>query len=372
LKRDAHYYATLALCRACGFNKESAYLIAYASQFVDDAKINLMFIDNPKAEIEYNIVDNQPAFTDMATCHTYFWLKALNCKEMEKNTCAFHFVPGCGGNNPTQKLRCKEESPLILDILNDVLLEDDLIKLGIVLHAYADTFSHQGFGGFIDKINYIKNCKAKTEGYLGLVDSIVYLFEYFSQYEDESLLNRIVPAYGHGQAMDFPDIPYLEWSYEYDESEDSSGCYKEVDVNNKVRFKRAFRGIEKYLKMYLLKHGKYADSNNQEFERFDMFIETLLLEKTDKTREEKWKALLIEQNLFRIYELDLIVYDENKWLEQAFVNFDPLLFYNWKVEGVQLAEDFLDSCWYQFYLAVKWYKQKFFGYCIKYQLCFPD
>lgn len=371
MKRDAHYYATLALCRACGFNKESSLLIAYSSQFVDDAKINLIFIANPMTGIEHDVIDNQPAFCNMATCQSYFWLKALDSKAMAKNTCAFHFSPGCEGENFIQKLRCKEESQLILDILKNILLEDDLIKLGIVLHAYADTFSHQGFSGILSNVNSIKRWEVKTKVYLGLINSIIYLFKYFSQNKYDNLLNRILPAYGHGQAMDFPDLPYLVWSYEYDDCARFSGCDKIVEVDNKARFKRAFAGIRKHLTDYLIKHSKYADSN-QKFESIDIFMDTLVLETTDKKREENWITFLIKQELFSIDELDSIVYKENKWLEEAFVNFDPLLFNNWKVEEVKLADDFPNSYWYHFYLAVKWYKQKFSEYCSKYQLCFPD
>ncbi len=44
MKVDAHYYAVLAFCRACGFSKGSVHKVAYASQFVDDAKINHIVI----------------------------------------------------------------------------------------------------------------------------------------------------------------------------------------------------------------------------------------------------------------------------------------------------------------------------------------
>lgn len=369
MKRDAHYYATLALCRACGFNKESSLLIAYSSQFVDDAKINLMIIDNPRVGIEHDIVEKQPAFSNMDTCQDYFWLRAFDSENMVRKTCAFHFAPGCKGENFAQRLRCKEESPLILDILNDVLLEDDLIKLGIVLHAYADTFSHQGFSGVLSGVNRIKKWEAKTKVYLGLINNIIYLLKHFNQGKYNDLLDRIIPAYGHGQAMDLPDLPYLLWSYECDYCAKSSCCCNVVKIDNKERFQRAFNGIRRYLKDYLNKHSQYVDSN-QKFENFDMFMDNLVLETTDKNREENWISFLIEQKLFNVGELDLIVYKENKWLEEAFANFDPLLFHNWKVEGVKLADDFANSYWYHFYLAVKWYKQKFFEYCSKYQLCF--
>jgi hypothetical protein len=64
---------------------------------------------------------------------------------MTANTAAFHFVPGCGGKNFSKKMRCKKESKIIKAIIDNAVNNDDPIKLGITLHAYADTFSHQGF-----------------------------------------------------------------------------------------------------------------------------------------------------------------------------------------------------------------------------------
>ena len=43
-----------------------------------------------------------------------------------------------------------------MDILKAALKEGDPIKLGITLHAYADTFSHQGFSGILSKVNDVE------------------------------------------------------------------------------------------------------------------------------------------------------------------------------------------------------------------------
>ena len=45
MRKDAHYYAILAFCRACRFDKTTSYEIAYASQFVDDSKTNTITLD---------------------------------------------------------------------------------------------------------------------------------------------------------------------------------------------------------------------------------------------------------------------------------------------------------------------------------------
>jgi len=371
MKRDAHYYAVLAFCRACGFKKNNAHTIAFASQFVDDAKINLILLDKSKKTIQHELIQNRPAFFNMATCHSYFRIKTFNYEAMVNNTTAFHFVPGCTGENFTKKLRCKEESPVILDILKDVILEDDLIKLGIALHAYADTFAHQGFSGMLSKVNDIKNCEAKNKVHLGLLESIPNILKQLSKEKFESYFDRIMPAYGHGQAMEFPDIPYLEWSYDYDYSDEFNGSYKKVVIDNKNRYRQAFNNIRWHLEDYLSKHTQYADRSFS-FNNFDLLFEALVFEGSDKIREMNWKRILVDQGLFNREDQLLLNYDDNGWLKEAFSNYDRKVFDNRKVEGAQLADNFLNSNWYGFYLAVKWYKKKFFEYCSKYHLSIPN
>ena len=371
MKKDAHYYAILAFCRACGFNKESASVVAYASQYVDDAKINLMYIKNPNENIEYDLVQNIPAFFNMATCHSYFKINTFNYESMVNNTCAFHFVPGNDGENFTKKLRCKEESPIILNILNEALLEDDLIKLGLVLHPYADSFSHQGFSGLLSKVNDIKNCEPKSELYLGITDKLLSTIKLYSRNKYDLVFDNFIPAYGHSLALDFPDIPYLVWSYEYDCSDEFIYTFKPTIIDNRERYKRAFKNIRKYLKAYLGRYKKYAEPNFN-FDNFDSLFEALLLENGDKMREINWITLLIEQGFYDFEDLEDIIYEDNKWLKEAFKNYNINKFNNRIIEEVQLADDFSDSYWYQFYRAVKWYKEKFFYYCRKNGLYIPN
>ena len=371
MRRDAHYYAILAFCRACGFTKDSAQVVAYASQFVDDARTNLMFLNQSSPSIEHDIVQNRPAFFNMATCHSYIKIKTFNYEAMVNNTSAFHFVPGYIGENFTKKLRCKEESPVILDILNDVLLEDDLIKLGIALHAYADTFSHQGFSGILSKVNDIKNCRAQGNVDMGILDRILHTFAQVGEGKFLEVFDRIMPGYGHIQAMVFPDIPYLVWSYEYDFSDEFNGSYKRVEIDNKQRYQRAFNCIRSYLEKYLIIHTQYLDKDLK-FKDIELLLDTLVSEGNDKRRERNWKELLIQQRLLGKDDLNMMTYEDTKWTKEAFSNFDDYVFDNRTVEGVQLADNFLSSNWYQFYRAVKWYKKQFFAYCNKYQLNIPN
>jgi hypothetical protein len=372
VKKDAHYYAMLGFCRGCGFDKESALTLAYASQFVDDAKINLMFIKNPNKKIQYEIVGNRPAFFNIATCHYYFKIKTFNYEAMINNTCAFHFVPGCQGDNFSKKLRCAEESPVIVDILEEALLEDNLIKFGVALHSYADSFSHQGFSGLLSKVNDIKNCRSQNKEYfLGIFDGFLNTLEGFGKQRYEKLFDTFVPCYGHSQALDYPDLPYLEWSYKYDQSSGFYNRYRETKIDNRDRYSRAFKRIRSYLQRFLSKHNHYRDSD-LEYDNFDLLLKTLTSKKSDWAREANWIRVLVTSGLFNKRDLDLIIYKEDQWLKEAFCNYSPKTFNNRTIKEVELAADFSDSHWYQFYLAVKWYKRKFFEYCRKYGLVFPN
>ncbi|HBP66344.1 MAG TPA: hypothetical protein DD730_19310 [Desulfosporosinus sp.] len=372
MQRDAHYYAILAFCRSCGFKKESAQVVAHASQYVDDAKIDLMYLNKSSHVVDHDVIDDQPAFFNMATCHSYFRINTFNYESMINNTIAYHFVPGCEGENFTKKLRTKEEAPIILDILNDVFVEDNLYTLGIVLHTFADSYTHQGFSGMLSKVNDINNCEAKAYQNIGLYYKMLDFFAKFSPQTYDKLFDRIMPAYGHGQALEFPDIPFLKWSYEYDYSDEFHGSYKKVEIDNKDRYQRAFQSIRQHLENYLIKHPQYFDWNLN-FHNFDLLLDTLLLEDFEgNKREENWKKLLIEQGLYSKEDLDLIIYDNSKWLKEAFSNYDKNVFDNRTVDGVQLANNFLNSHWYQYYLSVKWYKEKFIKYCAKYQFFIPS
>jgi hypothetical protein len=362
MKVDAHYYAVLAFCRAGGFNKDTACKVAYASQFVDDAKINHIIIQGNPGDIQHDVVDDQPSFFNMATCHSYLRIKTFNYSAMMNNTSAFHFAPGCRGKNFVKKLRCAEESPIILDILNEALEQDDPVKLGMVLHVYADTFSHQGFSGLLSKVNDIKNCKTLSRLPWNWTDKIAKGFKLLTRDKFDKLFDSAMPAYGHGQAMEYPDLPYLTWSYEYDYSDQFSTLYKSSKpINNKERYKRAFQKIKKYLEDYLEKHPEYRDESIN-FQDFNILFDALLEDLTTKEREKNWQKILISQGFFEKIDSEL-TYDEHEWLKEAFENFEEEKFSRRKVEGVILAPAFSDSNWYKYYRAVKWYKERFFYYC---------
>jgi hypothetical protein len=255
MKKDAHFYALLAMALSVGIEKEAAHQIAYASQFVDDAKVNKITLaeDNP-ADLLSKFEDNQ--IINAATCHSYSDLSTYNYSSMTANTSAFHFVPGCEGKNFPKKMRCKKESKIIKSIIEEAVNSAEPIKLGITLHAYADTFSHQGFSGIASKVNDVEAVRENNQIYITNLQLIkekrwkeigTKITTYFS----EIIKDRLVPAYGHGQVYSYPDIPYLEWRYEYDATDNFSSQYQVSRVKNKERFIEAFEKIKDILQKFL-------------------------------------------------------------------------------------------------------------------------
>ncbi len=357
---DSHYYAVLAFSRACGFKKESAEVIAFASQFVDDAKINHLIIqDEPPLGIVHDTIEEQPSFFGMSTCHSYTRKKTFNFTSMLTNTSAFHFVPGCEGPTSVKKLRCKEESCIIQNIMEQAMAEDNIIKFGVVLHPYADTFAHQGFSGILSQVNDIKNCKADSKIPWSRLQKYVRLFRSLLKSKFDRKFDNFMPAYGHGQAFDYPDIPHLEWSYEYDYSDNFTGRYKKSEKNNNVvKFKSAFEKITIYLQDYLKKYPVHRDEDFN-FNKFEALYDTLLTVGTKKKRIKTWQKKLVELNLFEKKD-PALTYDENLWLSQAFEDFTEKKFNHRVVGEVRLKPNFHESNWYQFYKVVKWYQEQFF------------
>jgi len=364
MKIDAHYYAVLAFCRACGFNKKSACTIAYASQFVDDAKINHVVVEGDiPGELQYDTIEGKPSFFNMATCHSYTRIKTFNYSAMINNTAAFHFVPGCNGNHFVKQLRCTEESPVITGILQEALLEEDLVKLGIVLHAYADTFSHQGFSGLLSKVNDIEQVQVLNGSGI-VVDKFKFILKWLKDAVSEQF-DLLIPAYGHGQAMVYPDLPYLAWQYAYDYTDEFSMVLKSSGIiDNRDRFKRAFLGISKHLTLYLQTHEQYR-GKDAHLDSLHVLFDALLLKKMDGGRIRNWQKVLVEQRLLDPEDHDALEYDPHRWLDDAFSNFDWKTFDQRKVVGATLRPDFAQSNWYRYYRAVKWYKERLFHHCEK-------
>ena len=380
MELSSHYYAMLALCRVSGFAKESARRIAHASQYVDDATVNHITL-REKPHCIHDTVHGRPSFFGIATCHSYSRLKTFHYYSMIHNTCAFHFVPGCRGESFTRKMRCRQSSPVIEHMLKDALKENDPVLLGVLFHVYADSFSHQGFSGLLAAENDIRNL-TPVSGYIRdpweiLTDAFGAALSFLSGIVKSGIyriIDRNSPPYGHLQALGYPDLPYMRWSYEYDASDSLYSDMKTSGIiDNRERYGNAFRSMASYMERFLELHPVHKDGTFGDGHSGDIlndFYSVLVKECHPREKIRLWRLFLIQKNLFAADD-PALTYDPNLWLRQAFMDYSRRKYENRRVDNAVPCDSFSETDWYRYYLAVKWYKKRFFHTCSKYGLEIP-
>ncbi len=187
MRIDFHFSTVYALARAAGFNPDDASIIAYSSQYTDD-----------EAAEDIITFENGGSFKPFITAHQIFNLHTVTEDICKRVWIPFHFLPdgeGIGNERLLTKPNCNVAKAIINDFLNFELKPYSLHLLGIILHAYADTWSHQNFMGIWDKWNRVNELRVNGE------DSL------------EFHVYKVRPSLGHAQADSKPDEPCIEWEY---------------------------------------------------------------------------------------------------------------------------------------------------------------
>jgi hypothetical protein len=204
MNSEFHYYAVYFLCVRAGLPEERAANIAFASQYVDNALVAYE-IDDDGFEYRTEITQNYIFWDDATLKHIYL---------------PFHFVPGDFerakaervGGAAASRWTVTPDSPLAKELLVAALRTGDDFRIGIALHAYADSWAHQHFSGRTEDCNVI---------------------------DDKSPL----PPAGHLQALSAPDDPAGSWH-------DPRLAGALADIDNGLRFREAARKIYRYLRTY--------------------------------------------------------------------------------------------------------------------------
>ena len=160
MQRDFHYDVIFALAKEAGYRHSDANTIAYASQYVDD-----------NTDREYTVTDDEGKFyvgfpeKIGKSGDLYFPIitQAVDIAAFKVGIqryvyAPFHFIPGDntveikGKKNPLCTTRgCKNAE----DLLKTALKSKDLHKIGVALHVYADTWSHERFSAFHEDWNRV-------------------------------------------------------------------------------------------------------------------------------------------------------------------------------------------------------------------------
>lgn len=252
-----HYFAIKVLAEKAGFVEEDAQVIASYSQFVDDFDTYrfLYFKEVPEyarylaAKVPTGWVFN-PVTTGFNSYLDYSRLRSE--KNQKKILIPFHFIP----QNPLtvvpkdrRDYRVKPVTMAEGSLLQGMLLEasekyqvqqnrENLIRIGTLLHIFADTYAHQRFSGFWNWENH------------------AYLQDVVDDMDGKSIWKKYnpnqyyyAPSIGHSNVATAPDDSNVSFVMLQKISEHENYPYQDrYERDNVTEFLIASREILNYLR----------------------------------------------------------------------------------------------------------------------------
>ena len=299
MQTDFHFYAIYALARATGFIPGNAHIIAYASQHTDDAKY--------EHALEFK---NGGRFQQVLTGHKFFHPDAIKDDTCYRIWAPFHFLPGNVGVDFYERMLARSGSTIAQRLVDDLVASNSkpymLHRLGIVLHTYADTWSHQNFLGLVrEDLNDVKrlNVAGETQAW----------FKSFLKKLKEQILEYGAPKLGHAQAGTIPDEPYREWKYENDKG-------RKFDISNVDRALDAAQSCYRVFMKFLDSFPGFSNTPLVPWQDIATKMRDLFETKGDlEDRIKAWKnAISGGEFRFKPQGIDTaLTYDDREWFREA-------------------------------------------------------
>jgi len=210
---DFHHAVVYVIARWAGFAHRQADIIAYSSQYVDDATNSGTIL-----------FDNGAMYTRYSSAHKTLDYRNFSDLENHHVWIPFHFLPANGGkpagDNPNgtfiRKIVCRPDSKVARQMIEACIADRHksygLHRLGVTLHVCADTWSHQDFAGVCHQVNHITLLDDGDEPDEGFLDRLKDFFGDMLDRATNTFLGDVLPL-GHGAALNCPDIPFLEWRF---------------------------------------------------------------------------------------------------------------------------------------------------------------
>ncbi|MFP4364835.1 MAG: DUF6765 family protein [Spirochaetia bacterium] len=260
---EFHYYTTYYMAIRAGFSENDAYIIAYSSQYVDNAVL------------PYSIRTERGKYITEITASYSFW-----DEEVSRNIyLPFHFMPGdpeyagaARRDGKRNKYNVTPASNNAKKLLIAALKTRNLYRVGIAIHTYVDTWAHQNFIGLRSPWN-------STDP------------------------NSLLPPIGHAQTGTQPDQLSGRW-------EDRRLINANMQVVNRERFLKAAKMMYKYFSTF---NKQPYDDADLIMDWYEDFIGTAGNEK--QMNERIYNYIISE---------DIPEYRKNEWLtDAAYVDHDP-------------------------------------------------
>jgi hypothetical protein len=295
-----HYFAVKTLALKAGFSEDDAQIIAAYSQFVDDF-----------SNTSYMPLQNVPPFaqrlaTKVPGTNTWFFNPATTGFESFLDTASlffsdkqrnilipFHFIPPGKKLNEAAASRTEwrvvparlDQDSLIKTLLLDARTKymiapnrANLIRIGALLHIFADTYAHQGFSGWHGWENY-----AYLEHATNNINGRDILDSYSPNIYHEML------SIGHANVNHAPDDSNISFDMRMCTSENDRDYSLHLGRSNT----RTFSTVSKEILNYLLSCRGLERYPDREWEPFSDKVELgfLTLEKEIAVLVKHWKKI---------------------------------------------------------------------------------
>jgi len=295
MEKDFHYFLIYAIAKVTGQNKPET--IAYASQFVDDNNEGQFSVDGENVGFPEKLKANGGYYYPIMT-------QSLSPKSLDPYVqkyvyVPFHFLPGDNTVEIDKKknpLSTTPDSKYAKTILSRALESDDPYQIGLALHTFADTWSHQNFSGMREEWNAV--------------------FPWYNVFKS------LVPNIGHAEVGHLPDIISESWT-------DYRFGTKKID--NRVRAFEAVKEIYSNLQRYSKKGPPWKDVETD----FSKIINT----KDYDARIKKISNFLIQGGYGPIPN-----YSKDTWIDAAIDK---------SGDELVMKPNFTRTDWYHFHQAAK-------------------
>ncbi len=267
---DFHHTVTYVVARLAGFTKQEAEIVAHSSQYVDDA-VNSGYIT----------FRNGAIYSRISSAHKMLDYRNFEELANHKVWIPFHFLPGNEGKKAgdnlngefIKKIICRPDSYVAKDIVKACILDKkkpySLHRLGITMHAYADTWAHQGFAGVNDEINIVDGLNdGLNDNDEGLAGYVKDYFGKVADYVTGKVIGDVLPL-GHGAALSYPDLPYItKLTY-------TNGQKEKISRNNHQEFQDAVQAMYRAMVSYRKDDPKFTTKDSIDDKDFDMISNNL-------------------------------------------------------------------------------------------------
>lgn len=283
-----HYFAIKTLALRAGFKDNDAQTIAYYSQMIDDFNIyRYLVLDYVREDMIQNklakkISSDSYLFNTVTTgFNDNDDLARLSTERYQRTiTTPFHFITQTPIDNSLleneakakrYKLRVQpatlnplkeSEKSLIQDMLIDASnsyiskpCSDNLIKIGMLLHIFADTYAHQEFSGFWgwENHSYLAEVKNNVTNEVKTYSESTGLSNFSTNFQ----FYYHCPSIGHTNIGHIPDLSYVSFKMKHKISP-KDNYSKIYERNNTEEFLKVSKEILNYFRQ-LLKIDKEID-----------------------------------------------------------------------------------------------------------------